>query len=56
MADLVLMLNLYIDGAIDVFVALSTLPEAQQLQKSYAKAYTESLAEKKTLAVVVGPP
>jgi thiol-disulfide isomerase/thioredoxin len=56
MADLVLMLNLYIDGAIDVFVALSTLPGAQQLQKSYAKAYTESLAEKKTLVVVVGPP
>ena len=27
-------------------VALSTLPGARQLQKSYAKAYTESLAKK----------
>ena len=37
-------------------VALSTLPGDQQLQKSYAKAYTESLAEKKPLLVVVGAP
>ena len=37
-------------------VALSTLPADQQLQKSYSKAYTESLAEKKPLLVVVGAP
>jgi thioredoxin-like negative regulator of GroEL len=37
-------------------VALSTLPGDQQLQKSYSKAYTESLAEKKPLLVVVGAP
>jgi thioredoxin-like negative regulator of GroEL len=37
-------------------IALSTLPGDQQLQKSYSKAYTESLAEKKPLLVVVGAP
>ena len=37
-------------------VVLTTLPGDQQLQQSYAQAYTESLAEKKPLLVVVGAP
>lgn len=37
-------------------VVLTTLPGDQQLQKDYAKAFTESLAEKKPLLVVVGAP
>lgn len=37
-------------------VVLATLPGDQQLQQSYAQAYTESLAEKKPLLVVVGAP
>ena len=37
-------------------VALTTVPGDQQLQQSYAKAYTESVAKKKPLLVVVGAP
>jgi thioredoxin-like negative regulator of GroEL len=37
-------------------VVLTTVPGDQQLQQSYAQAYTESLAEKKPLLVVVGAP
>ena len=37
-------------------VILTTAPADQQLQQSYAQAYTESLEEKKPLLVVVGAP
>ena len=37
-------------------VILTSAPADQQLQQSYAQAYTESLKEKKPLLVVVGAP
>lgn len=37
-------------------VILTTAPTDQQLEQSYAQAYTESLEEKKPLLVVVGAP
>ncbi len=37
-------------------VILTSAPADQQLQQSYAQAYTESLEEKKPLLVVVGAP
>jgi thioredoxin-like negative regulator of GroEL len=37
-------------------IALATLPSEQQLQHNYAKAYNESLSQKKPLLVVVGAP
>jgi len=39
-----------------ITVILTTAPADQQLQQSYAQAYTESLEEKKPLLVVVGAP
>ena len=39
-----------------ITVVLTTAPADQAVQKSYAQAYTESLAKKKPLLVVVGAP